>query len=811
MGENPGKPRNTKPLQKNAGEVQGIVEQNDVTSSRAEQENTPERRSNAEPLIVAPPKVEHSRQWLGRLSTPKGMYILTSISAFLVIVAIVGAFYVFRDSSEITRKPRLTPPASLSDLVTEFPELASILNDVRLDSVYKDFLVVYQKGGANTAYELAKKRGLFNTQDELVLTLELDGTEPDSLVVELENHGINVNAVSGNLIDVAIPLELIQKSIDSDNPGGIFSDITNLNHVIRIRMSIPTMEDVGLVDSESLPVIGAIEWQEAGFTGKGIKVGILDKGFNYYKDLLGTDLPDEVVAKSFYEGYEPDNGTTEHGSAVAEIVHDVAPDAELYFAPYGSETEMEQAVDWLLSQDVDIIQNSTGAVYGPFDGTSFKAKLVDRTVESGVLWVNSAGNAAKSHYRGVFTDNNGDGWHEFAPGEDLLGFTPPSGSIIIVLNWDDWDIGEQDFDLYIYDENWNEIASSRNTQDGPDSDSAEGMIYEFPDSGTYYAAFYAVNATRPVVFDFFVWDGELEYQTPQYSVTTPGDALGSLTVGAVYWENDVLEDYSSQGPTQDGRLKPELVAPSMVNSAAYGKPWPGTSASAPHVSGAAALILQAFPDFSPQEVAEFLENRAVDLGNEGPDNIYGYGRLWLGDPPGTTSFIPTEETRQPMPEETATLSSGKITTPTPKQHPTETPPSSEGSTFKVALGLLICTVLPGMLGLGGIGLLAGVLYGKRMHTAEYTSPLTPTGEYTDFLESSQGKKIGSHIERESFCPRCGNTHRVQAQFCNVCGYMFKSESPPVVETKYCISCGQALRQDSKFCSKCGKPTKTWLK
>jgi len=102
-------------------------------------------------------------------------------------------------------------------------------------------------------------------------------------------------------------------------------------------------------------------------------------------------------------------------------------------------------------------------------------------------------------------------------------------------------------------------------------------------------------------------------------------------VGATYWQDDVLEDFSSQGPTRDGRIKPDLAAPDgvSVRSEWYASGFYGTSASAPHVAGGAALVLQASPAFSPMQIQSWLEDRAVDLGTAGKDNAYGAGRLNL--------------------------------------------------------------------------------------------------------------------------------------------------------------------------------------
>ncbi len=233
-----------------------------------------------------------------------------------------------------------------------------------------------------------------------------------------------------------------------------------------------------------------------------------------------------------------------------------------------------------------------------------------------------------------------------------MGFSP-DGNATLALNWDDWKNGTQDFDLYVLDQNGNEVVSSTDQQTGPGSDAGEFIYYEFSDEGPYYLQIYAVNATRQVTFDFFLRDGAIEYYTPEYSVNTPGDAISSLTVGATNWETDELEDYSSRGPTEDGRIKPDVVAPSGVSSAAFGESWNGTSASCPHVSGAAALILQAFPDYSPQQVTDFLTSRAEDIGASGPDGEFG---IWAPLVRRPTCFAQCRARANPNPTGSCTCS-----------------------------------------------------------------------------------------------------------------------------------------------------------
>jgi len=751
----------------------------------------------------------------------------------MILLLSVIAIWYFLSWSQIPEVPKmLMPPTSLDQLVTEFPELDSILSDPRLDSVLKDFLMVYEEGGLEAAYDLALIRGILNKEDELILTLELDTTETALLRAELEAYGIIVIAVSGNLIDITVPMEIIQTSIESGNPASILENIAGLEQVRRIkipipfdgfkwlRLTLPSLEFIGSVESESLSMIGATNWQNAGYTGKGIKVGIIDPSdFARYKELLGTDLPAKVTARSFVYGTELDTEGDAHGTACAEIIHDIAPDADLYFASIQLRTELEAAVDWMMSQGVQIISYSAGRSIGPFDGSDPSSLLVDRVVESGILWVNASGNEADKHYRGIYHDEDGNRYHEFDGHEELLRLIVPPGQRTFILNWDDWQSGTQDFNLYLYDENGDLIASSENIQDGLGSEPYEFISYKIPSKGIYYVAFYSVNATRPVVFDFFVegWV-DTKYAVPEYSLSVPADARRALSVGAVNWADDTLEEFSSNGPTSDGRLKPELTAPDNVTSAAYGEVWDGTSAACPHVAGAAALVLQAFPSYTPDQVIQFLENRAIDLGPTGSENAYGHGRLWLGEGPASvTSPVPTEETLIPPLVPIATNQSVKTATPTRRK--TATPSATDESELNLSFGILLCVAAPGLIGLGGIVLLGAVWRKSRSRptlkarrefcppTPDYPrrSPDLPVTPPVLSQSAPLKPELKPKPTKVNVCPRCGISHRAKARFCPVCGYVLSPENQPKEEISFCIYCGKELLPNSRFCTKCGKP------
>ena len=114
------------------------------------------------------------------------------------------------------------------------------------------------------------------------------------------------------------------------------------------------------------------------------------------------------------------------------------------------------------------------------------------------------------------------------------------------------------------------------------------------------------------------------------TIASPGSAEKAITVGAIDNNLDIA-GFSSRGPTLDGRIKPDVTAPGVnINAPKWdtiNEYWrlSGTSMATPHVSGAIALIYQARPEFNDKQVKELLYGSALDRGEIGRDNTYGYG------------------------------------------------------------------------------------------------------------------------------------------------------------------------------------------
>ncbi|NLA24702.1 MAG: S8 family serine peptidase [Bacteroidales bacterium] len=109
-------------------------------------------------------------------------------------------------------------------------------------------------------------------------------------------------------------------------------------------------------------------------------------------------------------------------------------------------------------------------------------------------------------------------------------------------------------------------------------------------------------------------------------VGMPADAYGALTVGSIDYNSEIAST-SSIGPTSDGRIKPDVCAigagticqqsSGVISSSS------GTSFSAPIISGLAACLWQAHPNFTNLQIMQAIKKSAHQYNS--PDNIYGYG------------------------------------------------------------------------------------------------------------------------------------------------------------------------------------------
>lgn len=145
-------------------------------------------------------------------------------------------------------------------------------------------------------------------------------------------------------------------------------------------------------------------------------------------------------------------------------------------------------------------------------------------------------------------------------------------------------------------------------------------------------------------------------------VATPADAVHVLSVGGVWKQDSGLLEIlpsSSRGPNAGGDIKPDVVAPGgfVRVPGIDGEPYEyayGTSYSTPLVAGLCALLMEAHPEWTNADVFDAVRSTAIDLGNYGPDNVYGWG---LPDGVAALSYIPSavhvDETDSAVPDAVA--------------------------------------------------------------------------------------------------------------------------------------------------------------
>ena len=566
--------------------------------------------------------------------------------------------------------------------------------------------------GLFTAKDAASAAPLHD-EESVAVTFYISEGYADSIVAFLEDNGASPRNIGADYIEAYVPASLLPEASQQEG-------------VNSIRTIIPPQPAQGSVVSEGVAAHGVPAWHTAGLKGKGVKIGVLDVGFEGFAYLIGSELPSTAQWRCYTDvgvfTTDPDDCIPDdypesariHGTAVTETIFDVAPEAEYYLANLYSLGDLRDTVAWMKSQGVDVINASVGFTFdGPGDGTSpfsdSPLTSVDEAVEGGIIWVNAAGNGAWSNWFGPFADRDANGFHEFSASPDecngiyiQLG---PLDSFTAQLRWDDsWGGAASDLDLYLMPlsgttfSRSDAVAKSETVQNGGAADIPYEWISlsygDIPD-GVYCLAVNKYEGAAPPWIQILVWGAAstLEHYTPDHSITNPAESanLGLLAVGATGrnastrnpFDTTIIEPFSSQGPTTDNRIKPDIVGADAGQSVTYRSErnpngyFFGTSQASPHVAGLAALIKQRYPDYGPERIAQYLKGHAEERGDAGADNTWGYGfaKLLASD-----AATPTPEpTASPVPSPTPSPTPDPTPSPTPEPSPTPSPPPSPTS------------------------------------------------------------------------------------------------------------------------------------
>jgi len=472
--------------------------------------------------------------------------------------------------------------------------------------------------------------------------------------VALDNLGVSIIKRSDNVIRAKVPIDMLTTVADEVN-GVSF-------------MKAPDKLIPVTITSEGVDLTGADTYHNAGYDGSGVKVAVIDVGFAGLSSAIsGGELPADVVKIDCIGVGDcvPSTFPAEtdyHGTAVAEIVYDMAPGATLYLIKVFDGMDLEYAKEYAKKNGIRIINMSLVVPNTNFydgecwslSGFSNPVCTANDAYAHNILWVNAAGNEAQRHYEAVFTDPDDNGWHNVSAGSEKIylnnGNAISAGDTIeVYLTWDAWPTTDQDYDLYLYNGSDTLVDCTPHEHQTGTQPPTENIDCSAPSTDTYYLKISQENASSNHSLEVYSIYHNLSPAVASSSLLGPADAAGAMAVGAInqnIWDKAVdpaVEPYSSQGPTNDGRIKPDIMGPDNVMNYItlnfYGKRFTGTSASSAHVAGAAALILNRYPDFDVEGLWQSLTLTAIDMGDEGKDNIYGYGRLNLNINTAITSSI----------------------------------------------------------------------------------------------------------------------------------------------------------------------------
>lgn len=527
----------------------------------------------------------------------------------------------------------------------------------------QDLQLIYDQNGKPEASE-----GAFSINFDLFL---------------ISNDKVRIEAVASNtqaLIDglknlQATDIDSYKKIVNAWIP---IRNIPKLEQVEALRFAKPVYKpvpDVGSVDSEADSAMAvARARRKYCLDGSGVKIGVLSDTYDALGgasagvssgDLPGTTNPNGyttpvTVVRDWTSGID-------EGRAMSELIHDLAPASDLFFASalFGQATFASDIMDLATTHSCDVIVDDIRYFEEPFYMDGLIAQACDKVYDMGVPYFASAGNYAQSSYEAPYFENRGSSWHDFDPtaGVDTMqSFTVNAGSSInITLQWDDpWGSitsngAATDLDLYIYNATGTTVfASSIDGNIGLDPTEFIGGSASGAGTVSFNIAIKRYAGPWPAVLKWVIRNASglviNEFTTPTVNGQATGyghsNAAGANAVGAAYWgftpaygtNPPVAEPFTSSGGVQIRfdttgtpitpitRSKPEFTAADGISNTFFsGGNFFGTSAAAPNAAAVGALMLEANPFLTPAMVRSFLQSTCIDMSTNGFDYLTGFG------------------------------------------------------------------------------------------------------------------------------------------------------------------------------------------
>ncbi len=515
---------------------------------------------------------------------------------------------------------------------------------------------------------------LVQVSDGLIQINAVASDDTDALLADLESLGFQAGSTWGSRISGRIALDAVD-------------ELAELDSLQLASAALRPWTNVGATDSQGDASMNAdLARAQFGVDGSGVTVGVLSNSFNtsgvgsYAADVASGDLPAGINVLADYPG------STDEGRGMMQLIHDVAPGAEMAFhTAYSTEVDFANGILALAGAGADIIVDDIIYLEEPMFQDGVIAQAVDTVEAGGIPYFSSAGNSDRNSYESAFVDSGisleVDGQprgmlHDFDPtaGVDPLQsiYVPFFSGFLMSFQWDQpfFSVSggagaTNDLDIYLTSPDGTSVYAQSVTRN-IGGDPVE--VLQFTNNVDFLGQFSLLIANYggpdPGLMKFVSFDTGFspvtlnEYNTDSSTTFGHANAAGAEAVGAAFYgdtpafgqDPPLLESFSSAGgtpilfdtagnrlATPEIREKPGIVAPDGTNTSFFpqgndtdGDGYPnfyGTSAAAPHAAAVAALMLQLNPSLSPADVYSTLESTAIDMDVAGFDFNTGYGLI----------------------------------------------------------------------------------------------------------------------------------------------------------------------------------------
>lgn len=533
------------------------------------------------------------------------------------------------------QEARTIPPAPSAAEMTAAAKISPLLRNVAAE-MYRRGITRANALSQNPEY-LSGPLVHVNSRGHIQVYLKMPVTSAFLNNIEAEEAVIQIADTEAGLVQAWIPFDRL-------------NDIANLPFVERVtppsygfsRLATCASQAGNACLTEGVTVHQADDLIAMGFDGSGVKVGVISDGVDSLCNAVSSDeLPSGITVFGTCNDANPCSCSDgDEGTAMLEIVHDMAPGATLAFgAGLGSTLDFRNRVDDLKNTfGADVIVDDLGFFLEPYFEDGLVAQKVKQAVDAGVIYASAAGNDATNHYEGDYVDSgDGLGSHLISSGNNI--FNVSGFNLAVILQWSNpFGSSSDNYDLCLKNESAVQCAASNDIQNGND-DPVEFTQVNCPSSCQIQVRKISGSNQR---IELFVLGGTLSSADRVAAGSIFGHpgvngALASAAIDASDPGNNNTESYSSRGPVDiffpsfESRNKPDIAAVDGVEVGGFGgfpSPFFGTSAAAPHVAAGAALLLDGLAP-TPDDAENALLATAVDVESAGFDFVSGFGRMDL--------------------------------------------------------------------------------------------------------------------------------------------------------------------------------------